>query len=401
MLSAHLPARFPHPPGPARPRRHAGLRRLGSGLLAAAVWLVALAGSARAAPDAGWERLPALGAAPQGIGVSGISSGGYMAGQFAVAFSSSVQGLGVVAGGPYACSRGSLQTAMRQCACVVEGALARNFSCSVMPASTYEVYADRAVKRNASRIDPPSDLAKTRVWLFAGGQDKTVDERLVEAAGAFWRRHGVPAEALHLEARDDAGHGFPVEKGGNGSCSLTQPPYINDCKIDGAGELLAWLHPGGPSKAGQPAAGSLHAFSQSRYTARLKVHGLADTGWVYVPRACEAADARCDLHVVFHGCSQAANYQTEGGGRYGMRFIEGSGYNAWAEARRMVVLYPQVQPSDAEVRLLQPGFNPRGCWDFWGYTGADAASDPLRFASRDAPQMRAVKRMVDDLRRAR
>jgi poly(3-hydroxybutyrate) depolymerase len=34
--------------------------------------------------------------------------------------------------------------------------------------------------------------------------------------------------------------------------------------------------------------------------------------------------------------------------------------------------------------------NPRGCWDWWGYTG-------LHFLERDAPQMLAVRRMLSRL----
>lgn len=49
--------------------------------------------------------LPPLGVEPK-VTVSGLSSGGYMAAQFAVAFSASVQGVGVLAGGPYNCAQG-------------------------------------------------------------------------------------------------------------------------------------------------------------------------------------------------------------------------------------------------------------------------------------------------------
>jgi len=45
------------------------------------------------------------------------------------------------------------------------------------------------------------------------------------------------------------------------------------------------------------------------------------------------------------------------------------------------VLYPQVNGS-----LL----NPRGCWDWFGYTGRD-------YATKSGPQMAAVKAMTDRL----
>jgi len=61
-----------------------------------------------------------------------------------------------------------------------------------------------------------------------------------------------------------------------------------------------------------------------------------------------------------------------------------SGYNRWADTNALVVLYPQVGAS------YWPRFNPRGCWDWWGYTGQ-------QYATKQGPQVRAVKAMVDRL----
>ena len=93
---------------------------------------------------------------------------------------------------------------------------------------------------------------------------------------------------------------------------------------------------------------------------------------------------RCRLHVAFHGCQQNAD-------TIGDAFIRGAGYNEWAEANRIVVLYPQaaaLADRVAGVRLDWP--NPRGCWDWWGFTGAD-------FARKSGPQISAVDSMIDRL----
>jgi len=60
------------------------------------------AGGALAA--AGAPPLPALGADVAQITVSGLSSGAFMATQFSVAYSASIAGAGIVAGGPYYCA---------------------------------------------------------------------------------------------------------------------------------------------------------------------------------------------------------------------------------------------------------------------------------------------------------
>ena len=62
-------------------------------------------------------------------------------------------------------------------------------------------------------------------------------------------------------------------------------------------------------------------------------------------------------------------------------FVRDAGYNRWAAANGIVVLYPQTTESP---------LNPNRCWDFWGYTGLD-------YRTRRGPQMRAVKGMVDRL----
>lgn len=49
------------------------------------------------------------------VTVSGISAGGFMASQFHVAFSSRVQGVGILAGGPFYCAMDSVSLAEGRC----------------------------------------------------------------------------------------------------------------------------------------------------------------------------------------------------------------------------------------------------------------------------------------------
>ena len=74
-------------------------------------------------------------------------------------------------------------------------------------------------------------------------------------------------------------------------------------------------------------------------------------GYAYVPIACEKK--KCDLHVAFHGCGQDTT-------SIGFKFIEFTGYNQYAEANDVVILYPQIKPNKEE--------NTNGCWDFYGYS---------------------------------
>ena len=111
-------------------------------------------------------------------------------------------------------------------------------------------------------------------------------------------------------------------------------------------------------------------FDQREFTRDLPSHGLSSSGVAYVPPACRASQG-CRVHVIFHGCNQHRE-------KVGDVFIKETGYPAWADANRLVLLYPQVTTTTV---------NPQACWDWWGYTGRD-------YLTRNGPQIAAVRRML-------
>jgi len=354
-------------------------------------------------------RLPALGLQPDAVTVSGLSSGAYMAGQFQVAYSASLAGAAVLAGGPYGCAHGSVSVAMFNCSCPAD----RNFltqavhelggGCQVFNPDVYLVFSEAATKGNRSAIDDTDHLKNHRIWLMSGGEDHVVDRQLVNAAEQYYARLGVPAANIHHQDIGNAGHGFPSPQATE-ACGLTQSPFLTQCQFDAAGELLKWLYPQTPlAEPGQADAGSLKQFKQTGYGGKNEFNSLDTTGWLYVPKACEQPGAQCKLHVAFHGCEQGQSFvAAKGQPPYGLQFVNGAGYNRWAEAGHIVVLYPQVKPSN-KGGFYQPfQFNPKGCWDFWGYTEKYAALSPTspNYAKQSAPQMKAVKAMIDDLLKA-
>src|SRR5215475_15450623 len=94
--------------------------------------------------------------------VSGLSSGGYMAVQFDVAFSAMLRGAGIIAGGPYYCAQGSLLAATSTCSCVPFGCFGQS--------STNVDQLITITDRNAGRglIDATGNLARHRIWMFSG-----------------------------------------------------------------------------------------------------------------------------------------------------------------------------------------------------------------------------------------
>ena len=321
--------------------------------------------------------LAALGAQIRGLTVSGVSSGGYMAVQYQVAHSASVVGVGAIAGGPYECAAGSTWTALTRC-------MSPNGWWAPVP-GTQELQAHIERRAAAGLIDPPVDLKDDKVWVFSGDEDETVARPVVDALVATYARWIQPASLRYVKL-PGAGHAMvSVAAAQANACATTEPPYINRCgDFDAAGQLLEFLL--GPLEARQsPPQGELREFDQAAAIGGNPADiGLADTGYVFVPNACSSGG--CKVHVAFHGCRQSS-------AQIGTAFVEGAGYNEWAAGNHLIVLYPQTVPrygwGAGSSRWV---FNPRACWDWWGYT------DPA-YATRDGVQIRAVQAMVDALGR--
>jgi len=319
------------------------------------------------------EPLPRLGADASAFTVSGVSSGGYMAVQLHVAHSSRVKGVAALAAGPYYCAQGSLWGAMNNC--MTPGGW------NPLPdANLLKSHAERFARERA--IDPTGNLASARVWLFSGTQDRTVVPEVVDALRGFYLLYKANPVVVREKP---AGHGMVTEQAGN-ACGATEPPFINDCDYDAAGALLRHLL-GSLSPAAAKPSGRLVAFDQKAFAAgNAYAISMADEGYAYVPHACDGE--RCRIHVAFHGCRQGI----EDGERV-MRasranFVRDAGYNRWADTNRLIVLYPQA------IARYWWVYNPRGCWDWWGYTG-------IQYATKAGPQIQAVLGMVERLGEAR
>lgn len=320
-------------------------------------WLVAACAALSMACQSqshGGEKLPALGVSAENITVSGISSGGYMAGQFHIAHSKVVSGVGIIAAGPYACAQNSMVTALGPC---VKGGI------DVPPL----VEATRTAAA-AGTIDAVENLRDDHMWLLHGTADQAVKADVVAAAGSYYAAFADAANITQV-IEVPVTHGLPTRATG-APCAQFGRPYLNACDYDAAGEMLKSLR--GELKASTKPRGRLVEFDQSEFGDA----SLNASGYVYVPSSCGAGEA-CALHVFFHGCDQSAEL-------VGDAIARGAGFNEWAEANTLVVLYPQTKSS--RVAPL----NPLGCWDWWGYTGPD-------YATRNGAQIKAVKAMIDRL----
>ena len=301
--------------------------------------------------------LPALKTDPNEVSVSGLSSGAFMAVQLHVAFSATFRrGAGVVAGGPFYCAEGSIVNATGRC---------MTHSGSIPVASLVSTTNSWA---SSAAIDPVANLGTSKVYLFSGTSDNTVVQAVMNDLKTYYGSF-VPAANTFYKNSIGAGHAMITDDYG-GSCSTTASPYINNCGFDLAGEMLKYLHSPLNARNNGTLTGTFTEFDQTPFVSG---HGMATTGWVYVPQGCAAGGATaCRVHVALHGCKQ--NVATVGD-----VFVRNTGYNRWADTNNMIVLYPQTSTAATN-----------SCWDWWGY---DSAS----YAKKSGPQMAAIKAMVDKL----
>ncbi|MDX1518089.1 MAG: hypothetical protein R3288_14680, partial [Woeseiaceae bacterium] len=270
--------------------------------LAAISLVLALTLTACSNDEAPADVLPSLGATGD-VTVSGISSGGYMAGQYLVAFSGDVDGAAIVAAGPWGCARGDIGRALQSC--ISGDGLAID-----------ELHELAAEKAGAGAIDATSKLSGTRALLFHGARDTVVGGPAVDALER-WLVKYIDDSNIRSIRDVPVAHGWPTLDHG-GPCDTFAAPYINRCGFDLAGEILAHLH--GELDGPEPEPGSLHRFDQRPFGDA----SLADYGYVYVPVSCKR-DAGCAVHIFFHGCEQSAE-------TIGTELADGAGFNRWAES---------------------------------------------------------------------
>jgi len=294
-----------------------------------------------------------------GTSVSGLSSGAYMAVQFHVANSSFVKGAGIIAGGPYFCAKDDQNTATSICSCT--GLTA----CHPDQAGQMVTNLVQVTNQNGSHgtIDPVSNLAGSRIYLFSGSADSVVPTPIMTALESYYENYVTPSN-ISFEKSIAAEHAIPTDSFGN-ACSFRGDPYINNCHFDAAGALLKWIYGSLNPKNTGTLTGQLIQFDQSEFIADPTSHGMSSNGWVYVPASCGQA-TQCRVHVVFHGCKQYpdAPYSSGPGGKIGDTFVQHSGYNQWADTNNIVVLYPQANAMNTGTRL--PRSNPNGWWDWSG-----------------------------------
>lgn len=352
------------------------------------------------------------------ISISGVSAGGWIANQFHIAHSEMVIGAGILAAGPYHCAgSSSIYDACLYQIGLPHDACESIYYCSSFARANFGILgvylgppnlesSIRSTLAEASNgtIAPLEKLRGDRVWLFSGTKDRMVPTEVVRSLQQYYltifQRPEVrnPESNVYLQINADgeeAEHGMIVDDPSNPKkCDSFGEPFINNCNYDAVGKFLKFIYaPYAPALI-EPQQGvwdrsALLEFDQTAFfDASDESTSMNQFAHIFVPKACQQG-ARCRLHVAFHGCLQDQQHIKEECEEKSecpvYFFFRDAGYNEWADANNIVVLYPQNAKWGNTFEGMK---NPGSCWDWWGYSGPD-------YFRRTGKQISAVKKMVD------
>ncbi|CAG7825563.1 unnamed protein product [Allacma fusca] len=307
------------------------------------------------------------------VTISGFSSGGNMAQQMQVAFSSCFKGSAAFAAVPYHCG--------------INGYRSYRFKCNLGFRTVNNFVKEARQFELEGKIDPLSNLKHQYHYHYIPKQDTLVlgHERIRANTGEFFRRVGMNPVNIHLFYKN-SDHWMPTKNKGLPFCDDPirfkvdvallgrNTTGASFCNYDGAYEALSFLFQSQlivPRRNGISRLQPLVAFSQTQFLNSADAKFLDPIGYLYIPTNCTNGRKRCKFHVALHGCRGSRSAMGDG-------FVTQSGYLEVAETNDIVILFPQSIPFDG---------NPDGCWDAFEATGPE-------FATKLGKQMRALMAMI-------
>merc|ERR1711871_553992 len=223
-------------------------------------------------------------------------------------------------------------------------------------------------------------------YLYHGTADTVLDLSVVQSLESYYNTlidNSTDGKGkIETFYTLDAEHSTPTV-GYGAPCDSLEKPFLGKCNFDGAGAAFNTMYESNTLRRGQYYEENLFQFDQrpymnfSRYRTAAEI-SMDENGYIYIPKQCQGnINAHCRLHVAMHGCLQ--NLEVVGN-----VYAAHAGYNHWAEGSDIVILYPYAQISEKDP------FNIKGCWDWWGYTGAD-------YGLKSGAQMEVVSNMIKSI----
>lgn len=222
--------------------------------------------------------------------------------------------------------------------------------------------------------DDTAHISGKKIFTYAGAQDPWWDN--TQKGGLLYQNLYKASVASMFDMQHS--HAWQSIMGPVSECDI-----VNVQAYDLAGEILQHIY--GKIHRDSFKSSHLHVVDQGQYlpagVSTLAEIGLGQHAGAYVPSACQMADSTCSLHVHFHGCDN------EWEGKCGHQDVISSGFNEWAEASKIIVLYPQLA-----YIPLPCGIPDCSCWD---YGPGDGGSFPFFYGEGKAnKQLQLVANMA-------
>jgi poly(3-hydroxybutyrate) depolymerase len=257
-------------------------------------------------------------------------------------------------------------------------------------------------------ISSTDNIAQQKVFLYQGSGDTVVHPPMLEKLKDFYHQFHVPDANIKI-SQGPGGHNFPTDHEGENDCSAQEVPYVSSCGMDVAGDLLKHVTGHADlqrSMDRDQSVKNLYQVSQDlgADSSVQRPSSIATYGYLAASPACLANPEQCDVHVALHGCKMSDSFddnfdnslsafvkqsymkaqrQSEAltgmslpypplrKDRYGtLKFALDAGYLDYVEKNKLIVLFPQTWISPENYPL-----NPKGCWDWYGWTGSNYATN--------------------------
>jgi len=265
------------------------------------------------------------------------------------------------------------------------------------------------------KIQPLDNFKKLQVYIYNGQSDTIVRNTMVQKLQEFYLKNGVKKKQIKI-TQTKGGHNFPTKKNGLNSCDSQNVPYVASCNYDAAGDILSHLLKK-PLQPMAPEMRNLFIVDQTLDHQNININHLSTKdlkqptksvssyGYLYASDTCLNSPERCHMHVALHGCEmsdsfdkdfddsfqkQIINYKIMGmrseqdrqipmtnlptieerNNKFGAYyFARNSGFIEYAEKNNLMILFPQTWITEDNYP-----YNPKGCWDWYGWTGANYAT---------------------------
>jgi poly(3-hydroxybutyrate) depolymerase len=261
-------------------------------------------------------------------------------------------------------------------------------------------------------VDPLVNMQNQKVFIYQGKVDSVLNAKMLDRLKESYLSNGVKEENIQM-LLGEGSHNFPTDRKDGIDCSAEEVPYVASCGQNVAGKILTHFV---DERLSRDLYLKEHIYLVDQ-TNRENLNkpedewigpgaSLAPYGYLYANDFCLQNPQACHTHVAIHGCKMSDSYQEDFQTQYQnqvntykilnmrsrkdlrglisflpvienkvnqyglLKFVMDSGYIEYAEKNNLMILFPQTWITENSYP-----YNPKGCWDWFGWTGDQYATN--------------------------